>query len=106
MTGGYRLVARFIAGELVKATNTSPEWVKKVFGRELVAKQSNRRSQRWGASESYRGSLLVPQGYHRIDVRRPPRWDIAGAKAREQQKQRRCAGDRRIERTYAIKQST
>ena len=32
---GHRLVARFIAGELVKTTNTSPEWVKKVFGREL-----------------------------------------------------------------------
>lgn len=32
---GHRLVARFIAGELVKATNTSPEWLKNVFGREL-----------------------------------------------------------------------
>lgn len=32
---GHRLVARFIAGELVKATNTSPEWIKKVFGRDL-----------------------------------------------------------------------
>jgi predicted ABC-type ATPase len=32
---GHRLVARFIAGELVKTTNTPPEWVKKVFGREL-----------------------------------------------------------------------
>jgi predicted ABC-type ATPase len=32
---GHRLVARFIAGELVKVTNTSPEWIKKVFGREL-----------------------------------------------------------------------
>lgn len=32
---GHRLVARFIAGELVKTTNTSPEWIKKIFGREL-----------------------------------------------------------------------
>jgi hypothetical protein len=31
----HRLVARFIAGELVKTTNTSPEWLKNVFGREL-----------------------------------------------------------------------
>ena len=32
---GHRLVARFIAGELVKTTNTSPDWIKKAFGREL-----------------------------------------------------------------------
>ena len=32
---GHRLVARFIAGELVKATHSSPEWLKDVFGREL-----------------------------------------------------------------------
>jgi predicted ABC-type ATPase len=32
---GHRLVARFIAGELVKATQASPEWLKNVFGREL-----------------------------------------------------------------------
>ena len=32
---GHRLVARFIAGELVKTTNTSPAWLKNVFGREL-----------------------------------------------------------------------
>lgn len=32
---GHRLVARFIAGELVKTTNASPEWLKNVFGREL-----------------------------------------------------------------------
>lgn len=31
----HRLVARFIAGELVKTTNTSPGWLKNVFGREL-----------------------------------------------------------------------
>jgi hypothetical protein len=29
------LVARFIAGELVKTTQTSPEWLKSVIGREL-----------------------------------------------------------------------
>jgi len=29
-------VARFIAGELVKTTNTSPAWLKNVFGRELL----------------------------------------------------------------------
>ncbi len=32
---GHRLVARFIAGELVKTTQTPPDWLKKVFGREL-----------------------------------------------------------------------
>src|SRR5437773_10335895 len=32
---GHRLVARFIAGELVKTTNTIPDWLKNVFGREL-----------------------------------------------------------------------
>jgi predicted ABC-type ATPase len=41
---GHRLVARFIAGELVKTTNSSPEWLKNVFGRELrsEAKQQGR----------------------------------------------------------------
>jgi predicted ABC-type ATPase len=32
---GHRLVARFIAGELVKTARSSPEWLKTVFGREL-----------------------------------------------------------------------
>jgi predicted ABC-type ATPase len=32
---GHRLVARFIAGEFVKSTHPSPNWVKDVFGREL-----------------------------------------------------------------------
>jgi predicted ABC-type ATPase len=32
---GHRLVARFIAGELVKTTHSTPEWVKDVFRREL-----------------------------------------------------------------------
>jgi predicted ABC-type ATPase len=32
---GHRLVARFIAGELVKTTHSTPKWVKDVFGREL-----------------------------------------------------------------------
>ncbi len=32
---GHRLVARFIAGELVKTTHTSPEWLRNVFGHEL-----------------------------------------------------------------------
>jgi len=32
---GHRLVARFIAGELVKTTHSTPEWVKDVFGPEL-----------------------------------------------------------------------
>ena len=39
---GHRLVARFIAGELVKTTNTSPEWLKNVFGRELRSKENLR----------------------------------------------------------------
>ena len=32
---GHRLVARFIAGELVKKTHTPPNWLNDVFGREL-----------------------------------------------------------------------
>jgi len=28
-------VSRFIAGELVKTTHTSPEWLKNVFGHKL-----------------------------------------------------------------------
>lgn len=32
---GHRLVARFVAGELVKVTHSSPEWLKNVFGHEL-----------------------------------------------------------------------
>ena len=42
---GHRLVARFIAGELVKTTSTSPEWLKNVFGREILAegKQQEKR---------------------------------------------------------------
>jgi predicted ABC-type ATPase len=43
---GHRLVARFIAGELVKTTNTPPTWLKDVFGRELLgeAKQQEKSS--------------------------------------------------------------
>ena len=33
---GHRLVARFIAGELVKTTHSAPQWVREVFGRELL----------------------------------------------------------------------
>jgi predicted ABC-type ATPase len=32
---GHRLLARFIAGELVKTTHSTPEWVMDVFAREL-----------------------------------------------------------------------
>ena len=32
---GHRLVARFIAGEVVKATQTPPEWLKNIFEREF-----------------------------------------------------------------------
>ena len=35
---GHRLVARFIAGELVKVTHSSPEWLKRAFARELGGK--------------------------------------------------------------------
>jgi len=33
---GHRLVARFIAAELVKVTHSSPEWLKRAFARELA----------------------------------------------------------------------
>jgi predicted ABC-type ATPase len=39
---GHRLVARFIVGELVKVTHSSPEWLKSVFGRELNAEVKQR----------------------------------------------------------------
>ena len=32
---GHRLVARFIAGEVVKITHSSPDWLKRFCGREL-----------------------------------------------------------------------
>ncbi len=32
---GHRLVARFIAGELIKTTHNSPDWLREAFGREL-----------------------------------------------------------------------
>jgi predicted ABC-type ATPase len=34
---GHRLVARFLAGELVKTTHSAPEWLKDVFGREVLS---------------------------------------------------------------------
>lgn len=45
---GHRLIARFMAGELVKTTQNSPEWLKNIFGRELriegnVREKSGRR---------------------------------------------------------------
>jgi predicted ABC-type ATPase len=45
---GHRLVARFIAGELVKTTHISPEWLKNVFARELddESKQRERPARR------------------------------------------------------------
>ena len=39
---GHRLVARFIAGELVKTTQTPPDWLKEVFGRELRSEARER----------------------------------------------------------------
>ena len=38
---GHRLVARFIAGELVKTTHSVPEWLKGVFGRELLSESKH-----------------------------------------------------------------
>jgi hypothetical protein len=35
---GHRLVARLISGELVRVTQSSPDWLKGLFGRELRAK--------------------------------------------------------------------
>ena len=32
---GHRLVARFISGELVRVTHSSPDWLKRLFGREM-----------------------------------------------------------------------
>jgi predicted ABC-type ATPase len=41
---GHRLVARFIAGELVKTTSTSPAWLKDAFGREHSTKLNNKKN--------------------------------------------------------------
>jgi len=38
---GHRLVVRFISGELVRVTHSSPDWLKRLFGREMRA-QSQR----------------------------------------------------------------
>lgn len=35
---GHRLVARFISGELVRVTHSSPDWLKRLFGRELCGR--------------------------------------------------------------------
>jgi predicted ABC-type ATPase len=34
---GHRLVARFISGKLVRVTHRSPDWLKRLFGREMRA---------------------------------------------------------------------
>ena len=41
---GHRLVARFIAGELVKTTHSIPDWLKNVFGRELRRNKTTRKA--------------------------------------------------------------
>jgi len=38
----HRLVARFIAVELVKMTHSSPDWLKRFFGRELRGQDKQR----------------------------------------------------------------
>ncbi len=43
---GHRLVARFIAGELVKISQTPPEWLKAVFGRELRVEEKHEKPAR------------------------------------------------------------
>jgi predicted ABC-type ATPase len=45
---GHRLVARFIAGELVKTTQTSPEWLKSVIGRELRSESKQEEKSKQG----------------------------------------------------------
>jgi predicted ABC-type ATPase len=34
---GHRLVARFISGELVRVAHSAPDWLKRLFGREMRA---------------------------------------------------------------------
>ena len=43
---GHRLVARFIAGELVKTTHSIPDWLKNVFGHELGEAKQQEKSHR------------------------------------------------------------
>lgn len=49
---GHRLVARFIAGELVKTPRTPPEWLKSVTGRDLrsASKQQEKSARLLGCS--------------------------------------------------------
>src|SRR5437660_8645144 len=50
---GHRLLARFIAGELVKTTHTSPQWRKNAFGPELRGESEEQQKSargRWEAS--------------------------------------------------------
>ena len=39
---GHRLVARFIAGELVKMTHSLPDWLKRFVGRRIAQSASRR----------------------------------------------------------------
>ena len=34
---GHQLVARFISGELVRVTHSTPDWLKRILGREMRA---------------------------------------------------------------------
>src|ERR1700739_3511879 len=45
---GHRLVALFIAGELVKTTQTSPEWLKSVIGRESRSESKQQEKSKQG----------------------------------------------------------
>src|SRR5260370_23446613 len=58
---GHRLVARFIVGELVKTTHTSPEWPKNVFRSALPRDmEPHQKSPR----DAYEGSSVLPRPVH------------------------------------------
>jgi hypothetical protein len=43
---GFRVVAQFIGGNLCKTAQTIPDWVTKVFGKELQATKRHEKSGR------------------------------------------------------------
>jgi hypothetical protein len=59
---GHRLVARFIAGELVKVTHSSPDWLKDVSVATCAPRRSSKKSPGEGGADARRPSVEQPLG--------------------------------------------
>ena len=57
-------MSRFIAGELVKTTHTSPEWLKNVFGHKLRSEMKQQEKSTRGLYEA-RTVRIYLSGVHR-----------------------------------------